>query len=98
MLGKLRKPLSPAELLSLTAGVAAAVAVYCVGYAALAGRSESFGSALAWALINVAPWVPALELAKRATGITGVVGALALSFATSLGLGLLADPGAPILV
>lgn len=96
MLARIRKPLTPTELALLTFGVAAAVAVYCLGYAALSGRSEGFGSALAWALVNVAPWIPALELAKRAKGAAGVAGALAIAFITSLGLGLLADPQAQL--
>lgn len=92
MPARLRRPLTPTALILLTVGVAAAVAVYCVGYGAFAGRSESLGSALLWAIVNVAPWVPALELAKRAKGAPGVGGALAIGFGTSLGLGLLAGP------
>lgn len=96
MLARARRPLTPAELFLLTSGVAAAVATYCVGYAVLAGRSESLVESLAWALVNVAPWVPALELAKRARGPAGAIGALAFGFAASLALGLLFNPSAPV--
>jgi hypothetical protein len=92
----IREPLQPLELILLTCGVAVAVAAYCVGYAALAGRPETAGESLAWALVNVAPWVPALELAKRARGAPGVAGAIAAGFAVSLGLGVLTDPAAQI--
>lgn len=91
MLAAIREPMTPNQIVLATLGVAAAVAVYCVGYAALAGRSESLGQSLMWALINVAPWVPALELAKRASIAVGVIAALALGFASSLLLGLIAD-------
>jgi hypothetical protein len=94
MLARVRRPLAPAELILLTSAVAAAVAIYCVGYAALAGRPETLVESLAWALVNVAPWVPALELAKRARGASGVLGALAFGFATSLALGLIFNPAA----
>ena len=94
ILAKVRRPLAPGELILLTLGVAAAVALYCMGYAALAGRSEGLGSSFIWALVNVAPWIPALELAKRAKGAAGVAGALAIGFGASLGLGLMVDPGA----
>lgn len=96
MLARVRRPLAPVELILLTSGVAAAVAAYCVGYAALAGRSESAVESLVWALVNVAPWVPALELAKRARGAAGVVGALAFGFGTSLALGILFNPAAQV--
>jgi DNA-binding LytR/AlgR family response regulator len=94
MLARVRRPLAPVELILLTSAVAAAVATYCVGYAALAGRSESAVDSLVWALVNVAPWVPALELAKRAKGAARILGALAFGFGTSLALGLLSNPQA----
>ena len=56
---------------TLVAGCLAAailVAVYCVAYTWLAGRPESFGQSLAWALANVCPWLLAIELGKRARG------------------------------
>jgi hypothetical protein len=87
MLAAIREPLTPRQLTLALAGVAAAVALYCVGYSALSGRSESFTTALAWALINACPWLVALEGAKRARRLSGVAIALALGFGGSLMLG-----------
>jgi len=92
MIAALRKPLKPREVALLTVGAAGAVAAYCLGYSALAGRPETVAASLVWALVNVAPWIPALELAKRARGLAGIAGALALGFAASLVLGLIAEP------
>jgi DNA-binding LytR/AlgR family response regulator len=61
----LTRPLSPLQAALAVAGVSAAVALYCVGYAALSGQSESLFSAGGWALANVAPWLVALEALKR---------------------------------
>ena len=96
MIAAIREPLTPRQLTLATVGLAAAVALYCVGYAALAGRQETLGQSLLWSAINVAPWVPALELAKRARNVLGVVGAVALGFTVSLLLGLVAANGASI--
>lgn len=63
----LARPLPPAQAAIAVAGVSAAVAVYCLGYSALSGGSESFAAAFGWALVNVAPWLVALELLKRPT-------------------------------
>ena len=90
MLDALRRPV-PFRL--LVAGVAAAallVALYCVGYTWLAGRPETFAEALGWAIVNICPWLVAIEAGKRAagwpvallillgTGITSVLLGLAL--------------------
>ncbi len=91
MLAAIREPLSPRQLMLATGGAAVAVALYCVGYSALAGQSESFGESLAWAVVNVVPWIPALEGAKRARGIPGVAIAIACGFTSSMLLGLLID-------
>ncbi len=89
MLALLRDPLPPGRLALLSAGVAAAVAIYCLGYTALAGRAETVGQSFSWAIVNVLPWIPALEFAKRAERWTGVALALAAGLAASLILGLL---------
>ncbi len=87
MLAAIREPLTPRQLVLALAGVAAAVALYCVGYSALSGRSESFTAALAWALVIICPWIVAIEGAKRAKGFAGVIVAVALGFGGSLVLG-----------
>jgi hypothetical protein len=87
MLAAIREPLTPRQLALALIGVAVAVALYCVGYSALSGRSESVAAALGWALANVCPWIVALEGAKRAKGLGGVVVTLAFGFAVSLMLG-----------
>jgi LytTr DNA-binding domain len=63
----LARPLSPVQAAMAVAGVSAAVAIYCLGYSALSGRSESLAAATGWALVNVAPWLVALEVLKRPT-------------------------------
>jgi hypothetical protein len=87
MLAAIRKPLTRRQFMLATLGTAVAVALYCVGYSALSGRSESFAAALGWAVINVCPWLVALEGAKRAKGVGGVAVSLALGFGGSLILG-----------
>ncbi len=89
MLAALRQPLTPRQLALATFGLAAAVALYCLGYTRLAGRSDTVIGASVWALVNIAPWVPAFEYAKRARSSTGAMSALALGFAASLVLGLM---------
>ncbi len=93
MLARIREPLTARQLALATAAIAGAVALYCVGYTALAGRPETLGQALAWALVNVVPWLPALEGAKRARGIGGVAAALGAGFAASMLLGVALDAG-----
>ena len=89
MLAALRHPLTPSQLIAATIGVAAAVALYCLAYTTLAGRPDTIAGALLWALINIAPWIPALEFAKRARRLSGAAAIVALGFAASLLLGLL---------
>ena len=89
MLTALRQPLTTRQLMLAVVGVSAAVALYCLGYTALAGRPETVSGAVTWSLVNIAPWIVALEFAKRARGMPGAASALALGFATSLLLGLL---------
>ena len=52
------------RLVLLSAGVASAVAIYCLGYTALAGRPETVAQSFGWAIVNVLPWIPALEFAE----------------------------------
>ena len=59
------RPLSLLQAALAIAAASVAVALYCVGYAALSGRSETFAASLGWALVNVAPWLVALEALKR---------------------------------
>ena len=76
----------------LAAALAAAallVATYCVGYTALAGRPEDFGTALGWAIANIMPWLLALESGKRARDWPAVIAILLAAFAGSVGLGYL---------
>lgn len=91
MLALLRDPLPPARLALLSAGIAAAVAIYCLGYTALAGRPETVPQAFGWAIVNVLPWIPALEFAKRAERWGGVALALGAGLAASLLLGFILD-------
>lgn len=76
--------------------VAILVAVYCVAYTWLAGRPESFGQSLAWALANVCPWLVAIELGKRARGPAELLlilfAASAASILAGYGLGASDDP------
>jgi hypothetical protein len=89
MLTLLREPVPPLRLALLSAGLAAAVALYCLGYTALAGRPETVAESFGWAIVNVLPWIPAIEFAKRAP--RGTVAALAVGggLAASLLLGFL---------
>jgi hypothetical protein len=90
----LRDPVPPGRLALISAGVATAVALYCLGYTALAGRPETLSESFGWAVVNVLPWIPALEFAKRTERWTGVVLALAAGLLASLLLGLtLGDAG-----
>src|SRR5688572_25762281 len=61
----LARPLQPLHAAVAVAGVSAAVAIYCVGYSAMSGQRETLASALGWALVNIAPWLVAIELLKR---------------------------------
>ena len=83
MIGALYRPLKREAILLVTAGLIAAIALYCVAYNSLAGRTESIGRAALWALVNIVPWYLAFEAAKRARPV-GVAGALAAGLAASL--------------
>ena len=94
-IASLAEPLHPRQAAAVVLGLCAAVALYCLGYSALAGRSESLASAAGWALVNVAPWLVALEALKRRPGW---LQALAILVAAALGSVLLGALllGAPI--
>jgi hypothetical protein len=83
----LARPLSPLHAGIAVAGVSAAVALYCVGYSSFNGRGETLASALGWALVNVAPWVAAIELLKRRHDLAGAAAILLLAAGTSMLLG-----------
>ena len=89
MIALLRDPMPLTRLALVSVGVACAVAIYCLAYTALAGRPETVGQSFGWAMVNVLPWLPAVEFAKRAERWTGVVVAVAGGLAASLLLGFL---------
>ena len=89
MLDTLRRPLPPRLLIGGIAAVALVVAFYCVGYTSLAGRPESIGNALGWAVANVSPWLLAIEAGKRAAAWTASLAILAAALLMSIALGYL---------
>ena len=87
MLDALRRPVS---LPVLAAGVAAAaviVALYCVGYSRFSGQRETLAESLGWAVVNICPWLVALEAAKRAPRWPGAAAILIAAGAISVLLG-----------
>ena len=89
MLALVRDPLSMRNLALASAAATIAVAVYCVGYSALSGGHETLAESLGWSIVNVLPWVPALEAAKRARTLPLALLALIAGLALSLALGAL---------
>ena len=89
MLDTLRRPLSLPILLAGVVAGALIVAFYCVGYTTLAGRPESFGEALGWAIANVIPWLLAIETGKRAPDWNRASLILAAALIGSVALGYL---------
>ena len=87
MLDSLRRPLQFPLLLASVLAAAMIVAIYCVGYTALAGRPESFGEATGWAIANVIPWLLAIEGGKRAPDWAAALLVLAIALAASILLG-----------
>ena len=63
------------------------VALYCIAYTALAGRPETLGQSLAWAVANICPWLVAIEAGKRARAWPLAMAGLAAAMIVSLGLG-----------
>ena len=93
MLDTLRRPLS---LPVLGAGVLAAavlVALYCVGYSRLSGQDETFAESLGWAVVNICPWLIALEAAKRSASWGSAAAILVSAGCVSVLLGLLLGIG-----
>ena len=94
MLKALRHPLAAAALLPASIAIVVSVALYCLAYMALSGRSEPLGEAMMWAVVNILPWFLAFEAAKRAPSLVLKAGALAAALIVSMLLaGLPADPG-----
>ena len=60
-----------------------------MAYTAFAGRGESAGEALAWAIANVLPWLLAIEASKRAASAVEAAGWLLVGLIGSLALGYL---------
>lgn len=96
MLKALHTPLRTLPALAAGSAAMAAIAIYCLFYTALAGRAESPLEAIAWAVINVLPWLAAFEIAKRLPSAAGkaalVVAALCASLALQWLLGERPDP------
>jgi hypothetical protein len=96
MLDALRRPLPWPVMAAGIAALALGVALYCLSYTWLAGRPESIGQSLSWAVANICPWIAAIEAGKRARGPAQVVAALGIGLIGSLALGYLlqtsADP------
>jgi hypothetical protein len=90
MLDQLRRPISMTAFAIGAGATAFLVAAYCLAYTALAGRPESLGQALGWAIANVCPWLIAIEAGKRAPGgrDAAVFLAGALTFSLMLGYAL----------
>lgn len=58
-----------------------------MAYSALAGRPESLGQSLGWAIVNLVPWLLAIEAAKRASNWAVASLALIAAAIASLALG-----------
>jgi hypothetical protein len=91
MIDALRRPLTLPALTAAVVAAALAVAVYCITYTTLAGQPESFVEAVAWAVINVCPWLLAIEAGKRASSWFEAGGILVAAFISSLALGYMLD-------
>lgn len=89
MLDLLRRPLPANWLIGGTLAAALIVALYCVAYTAFAGRAETFGESLGWAITNICPWLLAIEAGKRARTGLDSAGILAAALVASLMLGYL---------
>ena len=76
MIAAIARPIPMIRLAILTLALGLAVAIYCVAYASLSGRTETLAQSLAWAMINVCPWLVAIEAGKRAADGTAVLVAL----------------------
>jgi len=94
MLDALRRPLSLPVVAAGVASGAIGVAIYCLVYTALAGRPETLGQSLGWAIVNVCPWLVATEAAGRAPTWLTATAALGAALIASLALGYLFDASA----
>jgi hypothetical protein len=95
MLDLLRKPVSPPVLAVGVACAAVIVALYCVGYTWLSGRQETLAESLGWAVVNICPWLIALEAGKRASRWTSAAAILIAAAAFSVLLGFAIGVGGP---
>lgn len=86
----LARPLSPARLALISVGSGLAVAVYCLVYTNLAGQPSTVRQALTWSLVNILPWVPAIEWARHARTLPRALIVLGGGLCVSLALGLAA--------
>lgn len=93
MLDILRRPISPPVLAAGLLAAAVLVAVYCVGYSRLSGHQETLPESLGWAIVNICPWLVALEAAKRAprwmeaSAVLIAAGLVSLLLGFALGIG-----------
>ena len=93
MLDTLRRPISPPVLAAGLLAAAVLVAVYCVGYSRLSGHQETLPESLGWAIVNICPWLVALEAAKRAprwleaSAVLVAAGLVSLLLGFALGIG-----------
>ncbi len=87
MLSLVREPIPTARLAIVSGGITIAVAIYCLAYTSLAGDPETPAEAFGWAIVNILPWVPALEAAKRARSVADAAAALLAGLTASLLLG-----------
>ena len=94
MLETLRRPIPAWPLILGAWGAVVAVALYCIGYTALTGRSESPAEATAWAVANILPWVFAIEGAKRANRRWAAGMWLSGALSISIAIGYLLDVSA----
>ena len=97
MLDILRRPISLPALIAGVSVAGLAVALYCIGYTALAGRPESLGDALGWSAANIIPWLLAIEGGKRAPDWAAAGLVLVVALFASIGLGYLLGVSADLL-
>lgn len=78
------------------AAATALTVAYCLAYNALGGAPEPLADALVWALLMVAPWVAAVDLARRRSraAVAAILGlACIVSLAGEVLLAPASDPG-----
>lgn len=92
MLHQMTRPLSPQALLAILAAIVAFMAVYCLAYNALQGRTETLANAVAWPIVNILPFAIAAEAGKRIADWSGRALMLSAMLAVSLALDTLMSP------